>query len=50
MRNKKDLLIDARNSKKIYQADLHHKRPKGRPKARWKDAVGNGVRKLGIAN
>lgn len=30
---------DARNTKKIYQANLHYKRPKVRPKAGWKDDV-----------
>jgi hypothetical protein len=39
---------DARNTKKIYQANLHQKRPKGRPKARWKDDVENEVRKMEI--
>jgi hypothetical protein len=34
-----DWMDDARNTKKIYQANLHQKRPKGRPKARWKDDV-----------
>jgi hypothetical protein len=40
---------DARNTKKIYQANLHQKGPKGRPKARWK-AVENDIRKTGIVN
>jgi hypothetical protein len=39
-----NLLFDARNTKKIYQADLHRKRPKGRPIAKWKDDVENGGR------
>jgi hypothetical protein len=30
---------DAKNTKKIYQVNLHHKRPKRRPKARWKNYV-----------
>jgi hypothetical protein len=41
---------DARNSKKLYQANLFHKRPKGRPKARWKDDVDNDIRKIGSTN
>ena len=41
---------DVRNTKKIYQATLHLKRPKGRPKARWKDDVENDARKMGIVN
>ena len=40
---------DARNTKNIYQANLHQKRPKGRSKARWKDDVENDVRKTGSA-
>jgi hypothetical protein len=36
-----NLSMDARNTKKIYQVGLHHKRPKGRPVARWKDDVEN---------
>jgi len=32
---------DARNTKKMYHANLHQKRPTGRPKARWKDDVEN---------
>ena len=39
---------DARNSKKIYQANLHQKIPKGRPKARWNDDVDNDLRRMGI--
>jgi len=47
-----NLSVDARNTKKIYQADLHLKRPKGRPMAtrRWKDDVENKDRWLGIVN
>jgi hypothetical protein len=41
---------DARNTKKIYQANLYQKRPKGRPKARWKNYVQNDVRKMGNVN
>jgi hypothetical protein len=41
---------DARNAKKIYQTNLHQKRPKGRPKARWKDEVENNIRKMQIDN
>jgi len=41
---------EARNSKKVYQANLHHKLPKGRNKARWKDAVGNDIKQKGIVN
>jgi hypothetical protein len=41
---------DARNAKKIYQTSLHKKRPKGRPKARWKDEVENDIRKMQIDN
>lgn len=36
---------DVRNAKKIYQANLHHKRPKGRSTTRWKDDVENGIKK-----
>jgi hypothetical protein len=39
---------DVRNAKKIYQANLHHKRPKGRSKARWKDDVENGMKKCAL--
>jgi hypothetical protein len=35
---------EARNSNKIYQANLHHKLPKGRNKARWKDDVGDDIK------
>jgi hypothetical protein len=41
---------DGRNTMKIYEANLHHKRPKGRPKARWKDDVENDITKVGIVN
>ena len=41
---------DARNTKNIYQANLHQKRPKGRSKARWKDDVENDVTKTRIVN
>jgi hypothetical protein len=30
---------DTRNTKKIYQLNLHYKRPKERPKVGWKDDV-----------
>jgi hypothetical protein len=39
---------DVRNAKKIYQANLNHKRPKGKSKARWKDDVENGIKKVCI--
>jgi hypothetical protein len=32
---------DARNTNKMYRANLHQKQPKGRPKARLKDEVEN---------
>lgn len=38
----------ARNTKKIYQANLHQKRPNGRPKARGKYDVENGIREMEI--
>ena len=41
---------DARNTKKIYKANLHQKRPKGRPNARWKDNMQNDIRNMGIVN
>jgi hypothetical protein len=41
---------DARNTKKVYQANLHHKQPKGRPKPGWKDNVENIIRNMGIVN
>jgi len=41
---------DTRNAKKIYQTNLHQKRPKGRPKVRWKDEVENDIRKMWIDN
>jgi hypothetical protein len=34
----------------MFQADLRQKRPKGRPKARWKDDVENDVKKIGSVN
>lgn len=34
-----DWMDDARNTKKIHQANLNQKWPEGRPKARWKDDV-----------
>jgi hypothetical protein len=40
---------DARNTKKIYEANLHLKRPKGRPQGRWKDDV-EMIRVMGIVN
>jgi hypothetical protein len=39
---------DARNIRIVYQANLHQKQPKGRPKTRWKDDVENDIRKMGI--
>ena len=36
--------------KKIYEVNLHHKQPKGRSKARWKDDVQNDIRKMCIVN
>jgi hypothetical protein len=41
---------DVRNTKRIYQANLHQKGPKGRPKARRKDDEENDIRKVGIVN
>ena len=41
---------ETRNSKKIYQVNLHHKLSKGRHKARGKDDVGDDIRKKGIVN
>ena len=41
---------DARNSKKIYRASFHQKRPKRRPKTRREDDVEKGIRKMGIVN
>jgi hypothetical protein len=41
---------DARNTKKIYQANLHHKRPKGRPKDRRKYDVENDIWELLIGD
>jgi hypothetical protein len=37
---------DETNTKKIYQANLDYKRPKGRREARWKD---DDIRKTGVA-
>jgi hypothetical protein len=37
-------------TKKIYQANLHHKGPKGRSNAGWKDDVENDVREMSFAN
>jgi len=39
---------DARNSKKIYQANLHFKRTQGRPKAGWKDVLENDTWRMGM--
>jgi hypothetical protein len=39
---------DAGNTRIIYQASLHQKRPKGRTKTGWKDDVENYIRKMGI--
>ena len=40
---------DARNTKKIYHANLHKKKqPKVRSRARWKDEGENDIRKIGI--
>jgi hypothetical protein len=39
----------SRNKKNVYQANLHYKLSKGRPKARRKYAQ-NDVRKMGIVN
>jgi hypothetical protein len=39
---------DAGNTRIIYQANLHQKRPKGRPKTRCKDDVENDIKKMGI--
>jgi hypothetical protein len=39
---------NARNTKKIYQANLHQKQPNGRPKARWKYDGQNGIREMEI--
>jgi hypothetical protein len=41
---------DARNTRKIRQDNLHDKRTKRRPKARWKYYAQNDVRKMGIVN
>lgn len=36
-----------RTTRKIYEANLHKKLPKGRPKARWKHYVEMDIRKTG---
>lgn len=36
-------MVEVRNTRKIYQANVHQKRPKGRPMAWWKDDVENGT-------
>jgi hypothetical protein len=36
---------DATNTKKKYQPNLYQKRPKSSPKARWKDDVGNDIKR-----
>jgi hypothetical protein len=41
---------DVRNTKKIYQANLHKKRTGGRPMARGTVDVENDVRRMGIVN
>jgi len=41
---------DGRNTKKIYQANLHQKQLKVRPKAGWKDDAENDRRELAIIN
>jgi hypothetical protein len=41
---------DARNTKKIYEADLHQERPKGKRKAKQKNYMENDSRKMGIVN
>ena len=41
---------NARNTKKIYQAKLNQKQPKGRPKPTWEDELENDVRKMGTVN
>jgi hypothetical protein len=41
---------DARNTTKMYQANLHQNRHKGWPKARWKGDVENDIRKMEIVN
>jgi hypothetical protein len=39
---------DARYTKKLYQANLHYKRPKRRSKTRWKYDVENDTRRIGM--
>jgi hypothetical protein len=43
-------MYDARNSKPMHEASLHHRWHKGRPKAGWKVDVKNEVRKMGMTN
>jgi hypothetical protein len=35
---------------KKYKKPTYQKRPKGRPNAKWKDDVENGIRKMGIVS
>jgi hypothetical protein len=41
---------DTRNNRKMYEANLHLKRQKGRPKARWKGDIENEIRKKRVVN
>lgn len=41
---------DARNTKIVFQNNLHQKRPEERCKSRRKDDVENDVRQMGIVN
>jgi hypothetical protein len=41
---------DGRNTKKIYQANVHQKQPKVRPKARWKDDAEDDRREMATVN
>jgi len=41
---------DARNTKKVFQNNLHQKRPEERSKSGRKDDVENDVRQMGIVN
>jgi hypothetical protein len=41
---------DARNIEKVFQNNLHQKRPKEKSKSKRKDDVENDVRKMGIVN
>ena len=43
-------MYDGRNAKKIYQANLHQKQPKVRPKVRWKDDAENDRTEMVIVN